>query len=192
MILKFNKPKTVSLGRFLLRMYKVFMLSLSSPFSLSSYSSYSSFFSSPASSSFLSSSSSPSPHHLLSSPLPPLPLLTIFFLPLFLLSFSSSSSSSCSYMTYSSLIFLLFFFISLLLFSSSSHHYHSSFLPLADITRTALECFYYWVNYAPITRGTSATGYAVLLGIILSMGEEPEGTVYFYRILINKAALPIY
>jgi hypothetical protein len=30
------------------------------------------------------------------------------------------------------------------------------------VTKYALELFYYWVNYAPLTRGTSATGYAVL------------------------------
>jgi hypothetical protein len=37
--------------------------------------------------------------------------------------------------------------------------------------------FYYWVNFAPITRGTSATGYAALLGVILTMGEEPADPI---------------
>ena len=44
------------------------------------------------------------------------------------------------------------------------------------VIRRASSLYYYWVNFAPISRGTSATGYAILLGIILSLGEEPAGT----------------
>ena len=40
------------------------------------------------------------------------------------------------------------------------------------VIRCGLEIFYYWVNFAPITRGTSATGYAVLYSTILAVGEE--------------------
>ena len=40
------------------------------------------------------------------------------------------------------------------------------------IFRTALELFYYWVNFAPLTRGTSATGYASLTTIILLVNWE--------------------
>eukprot|EP00596_Hydrurales_sp_CCMP1899_P002773 CAMPEP_0119045292 /NCGR_PEP_ID=MMETSP1177-20130426/38746_1 /TAXON_ID=2985 /ORGANISM="Ochromonas sp, Strain CCMP1899" /LENGTH=275 /DNA_ID=CAMNT_0007016819 /DNA_START=1 /DNA_END=828 /DNA_ORIENTATION=- len=40
------------------------------------------------------------------------------------------------------------------------------------VTRHALGLFYYWVNYAPLTRGTSATGYAILYSAILAIGEE--------------------
>ena len=53
-----------------------------------------------------------------------------------------------------------------------------SLLPctLTGVLKGALVLFYYWVNFAPITRGTSATGYAILLGVLLTMGEEPAGT----------------
>jgi hypothetical protein len=40
------------------------------------------------------------------------------------------------------------------------------------VIRRSLENFYYWVNFAPITRGTSATGYATLYSAILAVGEE--------------------
>ena len=36
----------------------------------------------------------------------------------------------------------------------------------------ALEMFFYWVNYAPLSRGTSATGYAALMGCVVAMGEQ--------------------
>lgn len=36
-----------------------------------------------------------------------------------------------------------------------------------------LEIFYYWVNFAPLSRGSAATGYSVLVGCILSLGEAP-------------------
>jgi len=36
----------------------------------------------------------------------------------------------------------------------------------------ALEIFYYWVNYAALTRGTSATGYAALMACVVAMGEQ--------------------
>ena len=47
-------------------------------------------------------------------------------------------------------------------------------LPRAVIAviRCGLENFYYWVNFAPITRGTSATGYAALYSTILAVDEE--------------------
>jgi hypothetical protein len=58
-------------------------------------------------------------------------------------------------------------------FISVSSHKVSPFGVFSCMTDCrALELFYCWVNFAPITRGTSATGYAVLYGIILSMGEE--------------------
>jgi hypothetical protein len=31
------------------------------------------------------------------------------------------------------------------------------------MTRHTLELFFYWINFTPITRGTSATGYAAIL-----------------------------
>ena len=46
---------------------------------------------------------------------------------------------------------------------------------LSDVVARASNIYYYWVNYAPISRGTSATGYAILLGILLAIGEEPSG-----------------
>ena len=49
-----------------------------------------------------------------------------------------------------------------------------------DVLRLGLKLFYYWVNYAPITRGSSATGYVLLYSISLATGFEfvnsvPEG-----------------
>ena len=38
------------------------------------------------------------------------------------------------------------------------------------VLRQALEIFYFWVNFAPLTRGTAACGYAALLSIMLSRG----------------------
>jgi len=35
-----------------------------------------------------------------------------------------------------------------------------------------LEIFFYWVNYAPLSRGTSATGYAALMACVVAMGEQ--------------------
>ena len=35
-----------------------------------------------------------------------------------------------------------------------------------------LEVFYYWVIYAPLSRGTSATGYAALMACVVATGEE--------------------
>jgi hypothetical protein len=40
------------------------------------------------------------------------------------------------------------------------------------VLRRSLELFYYWVNFAPLTRGTSATGYAALLATVLVMGRD--------------------
>jgi hypothetical protein len=45
------------------------------------------------------------------------------------------------------------------------------------VQRHALELFYYWVNFAPLSRGTSATGYAALYGCILALGKELVGRV---------------
>ena len=39
--------------------------------------------------------------------------------------------------------------------------------------KICLEIFYYWVNFAPLSRGSAATGYSVLLGCIASLGEVP-------------------
>lgn len=36
----------------------------------------------------------------------------------------------------------------------------------------SLRMFYYWVNFAPLTRGTSATGYAAFLAGVLAMGLD--------------------
>jgi hypothetical protein len=38
------------------------------------------------------------------------------------------------------------------------------------VLRQALEIFYFWVNFAPLTRGTAACGYAALLSVMLSRG----------------------
>jgi len=39
-------------------------------------------------------------------------------------------------------------------------------------TTSALKLFYYWVCFAPLTRGTAAVGYAVLRGVLLAMGVD--------------------
>jgi hypothetical protein len=73
-----------------------------------------------------------------------------------------------------------------------------SLLPctFTGVLKGALVLFYYWVNFAPITRGTSATGYAILLGVLLTMGEEPAGTkrIIFSLIIItnNICALVLF
>ena len=41
-----------------------------------------------------------------------------------------------------------------------------------NIVKSALSMFYYWVNFAPLTRGTAATGYAGLLASIVSTGKR--------------------
>ena len=46
----------------------------------------------------------------------------------------------------------------------------SSKLSEHDIVSVALELYYYWVNFAPLTRGTAFTGYSVLYSVILSQG----------------------
>lgn len=43
---------------------------------------------------------------------------------------------------------------------------------MLEVTESALELFYYWVNFAPLSRGTSATGYAALYAIFLASGHE--------------------
>ena len=52
------------------------------------------------------------------------------------------------------------------------HEEHNIVMAKNAVIRCGLENFYYWVNFAPITRGTSATGYAVLYSTILAVGEE--------------------
>lgn len=47
--------------------------------------------------------------------------------------------------------------------------------------RCGLENFYYWVNFAPITRGTSATGYAALYSTVLAVDEELVGRIPYMR-----------
>lgn len=41
-----------------------------------------------------------------------------------------------------------------------------------NVLLLGLKVFYYWVNLAPITRGSSATGYAILYACLLSTGYE--------------------
>lgn len=43
---------------------------------------------------------------------------------------------------------------------------------MKTLLSSSLHLFYYWVNYAPITRGTSAVGYGVLYACILAGGYE--------------------
>lgn len=61
----------------------------------------------------------------------------------------------------------------------------------AAVVRHALEIFYYWVNFAPLSRGTSATGYAAFLASILAMGEDildrvPEMTQLDWEAMFTK------
>jgi hypothetical protein len=51
---------------------------------------------------------------------------------------------------------------------------------LRSVIRNAVRMFYYWVNYAPLTRGSSATGYATLYASVLAAKRSfanrvPEG-----------------
>ena len=39
-----------------------------------------------------------------------------------------------------------------------------------EILKMSLEFFYFWINFAPLTRGTAACGYSVILSIMLSCG----------------------
>jgi hypothetical protein len=41
-----------------------------------------------------------------------------------------------------------------------------------EVFRTALALFYYWVNFAPISRGTSATGYMALYASVLATEKQ--------------------
>ncbi len=41
-----------------------------------------------------------------------------------------------------------------------------------EVLDYALTLFYYWVNFVPLARGTSSTGYAVFASILLAVGEE--------------------
>lgn len=61
------------------------------------------------------------------------------------------------------------------LLKSGTASEESLFASKENVIRRSASLYYYWVNFAPLTRGTSATGYAILLGIILSLGEEPAG-----------------
>jgi hypothetical protein len=49
------------------------------------------------------------------------------------------------------------------------------------VIRCGLENFYYWVNFAPITRGTSATGYAALYSTVLAVDEELVGRIPYMK-----------
>jgi hypothetical protein len=40
------------------------------------------------------------------------------------------------------------------------------------ILRTALELYYLWVTFAPLSRGTAACGYAGLCAVLLSLGKK--------------------
>ena len=44
---------------------------------------------------------------------------------------------------------------------------------ISEGVKICLEIFYYWVNFAPLSRGSAATGYSVLVGCIASLGEVP-------------------
>jgi len=41
-----------------------------------------------------------------------------------------------------------------------------------DAFNKALLMFFYWVNFAPLSRGTSATGYAGLMACVVALGDE--------------------
>jgi hypothetical protein len=43
------------------------------------------------------------------------------------------------------------------------------------IVKLSLELFYYWVNFAPLTRGTSATGYASFLSFVILLDDYTLG-----------------
>ena len=42
-----------------------------------------------------------------------------------------------------------------------------------QVVRQAYAMFFYWANFGPLTRGTSAVGYAVLVATLASVGLEP-------------------
>jgi tetratricopeptide (TPR) repeat protein len=42
------------------------------------------------------------------------------------------------------------------------------------LLKTGLEMFYYWVNWGPLTRGSSVTGHVSLLATLLAAGLEPS------------------
>jgi hypothetical protein len=37
--------------------------------------------------------------------------------------------------------------------------------------KICLRFYYYWLNYSPLSRGSAAVGYAVLVGCVLAMGD---------------------
>ena len=41
-----------------------------------------------------------------------------------------------------------------------------------DVVRACATVFYYWVTWAPLTRGSAATGYVVLTALMLAAGVE--------------------
>jgi hypothetical protein len=45
----------------------------------------------------------------------------------------------------------------------------------AVILRRALELFYLWTTFAPLSRGTAACGYAAFCGVLLSFGRKVRG-----------------
>lgn len=43
------------------------------------------------------------------------------------------------------------------------------------ILRPALELFYLWATFAPLSRGTAACGYAALCAVLLAFGKQVSG-----------------
>lgn len=41
------------------------------------------------------------------------------------------------------------------------------------VVRAALELFYWWATFSPLSRGTAACGYAALCAVLLAFGKQP-------------------
>ena len=48
---------------------------------------------------------------------------------------------------------------------------------LAQLTRESLRLFYYWVNFAPLTRGSAMCGYAAMMAVILASGRMIKNSI---------------
>jgi len=48
---------------------------------------------------------------------------------------------------------------------------------LAKLTRESLRLFYYWVNFAPLTRGSAMCGYAAMMAVILASGRMIKNSI---------------
>ena len=59
--------------------------------------------------------------------------------------------------------------------SSSSNSDENNEEKKETIIKLSLELFYYWVNFAPLTRGTSATGYASFLSFVILLDDYTLG-----------------